>query len=356
MSVVGKTLVAVGIILGAIIVFVAVFFGVLTIIEYKPKPVEELTYPKSDKLIERNVPIKMLSWNIGYAGLGASEDFFMDGGKKVRPDSKQVVEEYLAGICSTIIVDPVDIYNIQEVDIDSKRSFGINEAEEISKAAKMPYTFAYNYCCQYVPFPLPTIGKVKSGVATYTNYSVKSAQRVSLPVSFKWPVRIANLKRCLLVTRLNVKDSDKEVVLVNFHLEAFSSDKEKAAQTKVLMAFILAEYEKGNYIIVGGDFNQTFPVVDKTKYPKVWTGWQPGELEPDMLPEGWNYAVDDSYPTCRSNERPYIGEDAESQAWQYHVIDGFIISPNVKKLEVQVIDEDFIHSDHNPVFFSFELK
>ena len=37
-------------------------------------------------------------------------------------------------------------------------------------------------------------------------------------------------------------------------------------------------------------------------------------------------------------------------------IDGFIISPNIEKLSINVIDEDFQNSDHNPVYFTFTLK
>ena len=40
----------------------------------------------------------ILTYNTGYAGLSKDEDFFMDGGSKVQPDSKDVVETNLAGI------------------------------------------------------------------------------------------------------------------------------------------------------------------------------------------------------------------------------------------------------------------
>ena len=91
------------------------------------------------------------------------------------------------------------------------------------------------------------------------------AQRQSLPVPFKWPIRVANLKRCLLVERFTVADSGRELVLINLHLEAYDDGEGKAAQTKMLREFLQAEYEKGNYVIAGGDFNQTFPGPDAIK-------------------------------------------------------------------------------------------
>ena len=72
--------------------------------------------------------------------------------------------------------------------------------------------------------------------------------------------------------------------------------------------------------------------------------------------EAWQFVFDDSKPTCRSNQKTYNDEDAAAHNWQYHVIDGFIISPNIEKISVNVIDEDFQNSDHNPVFMTFMLK
>ena len=115
------------------------------------------------------------------------------------------------------------------------------------------------------------------------------------------------------------------------------------------------EYAKGNYVIAGGDFNQRFP--GSETFGLVWEdGWLPGQLDADMLESGWQFVFDDSLPTCRSNARPYNDADAAAHKWQYHVIDGFIISPNIEKLSINVIDKDFENSDHNPIYMTFELK
>ena len=50
---------------------------------------------------------------------------------------------------------------------------------------------------------------------------------MQLPCPFSWPTRIANLKRCLLVERIPIADSDKELVLVNLHLEAYDDGEGK---------------------------------------------------------------------------------------------------------------------------------
>ncbi len=346
-------------VIGAVILFALLFILFLTIVEYRPKPLEDIPFTSGSKMLLREKPYTLMSWNIGYAGLGKDEDFFMDGGKKVRPDSKKYVERYFDGIKKTIGSYTSDILFIQEIDIKAKRTWNMNQYEAVKKLTGKGSAFAYNYKCFYVPFPLPTIGKIESGVSTFSDFETVSAQRKSLPVPFKWPVRLANLKRCMLVTRIpvyeNGGDSGRELVLANFHLEAFDSGEGKIAQTKALKEFIDEEYAKGNYVIAGGDFNQRFP--GSETFGLVWEdGWLPGQLDADMLESEWQFVFDDSLPTCRSNARPYNDADAAAHNWQYHVIDGFIISPNIEKLSINVIDKDFENSDHNPIYMTFELK
>ena len=77
------------------------------------------------------------------------------------------------------------------------------------------------------------------------------------------------------------------------------------------------------------------------------------ELDPSKLPEGWTLAYDLSVPTCRSLNQPY---DPSNPTTQYYSIDGLILSPNVKMLEVKTIDKGFENSDHNPVQLRFVLN
>ncbi|MFO3667173.1 hypothetical protein [Anaerococcus kampingiae] len=63
----------------------------LMITEYKPKDVEEIAVTGSkDQKLEQDHDYKLLTWNIGYAGLDKDTDFFMDGGKMVFPISKDM--------------------------------------------------------------------------------------------------------------------------------------------------------------------------------------------------------------------------------------------------------------------------
>ena len=322
----------------------------LTVSEYRPDDLEQLTmsYDSQQRLSPKD-SLDIVTFNIGYCSLGAQEDFFMDGGEHVRPDDLQTVEQYLNGITSDLKLLDADVYFVQEADVDSKRSYYTDQVEAISDALGLPVAFAKNFCCQYVPYPIPTIGKVNSGILTATGLETARVERISLESPFKWPVSMANLKRCLMVTRINV--ADKELVLINLHLEAYDNGSGKEAQTKFLMDFIAEEYEKGNYVIAGGDFNQAFP--DSTAvYPySCDSGWIPGQLSNDMLPPGFSFAYDLSSPSCRLLDAPYAPGETD-----VYVIDGFIVSDNITVNDVKTIDLKFENADHNPIRLSVTLN
>ena len=298
--------------------------------------------------------VSILTWNVGYAGLGEESDFFMDGGKQVRAPSKAIVEKNMDGIVSTVKELDADFTFLQEIEADpSTRSYGIEEAERMRTETGLDTAHARNYKCAFVPYPIPPIGKVSSGIMTLSTAPIASAERIALPSPFKWPVSVANLKRCLMPVYIDLEGTDAQLVLVNLHLEAYDDGEGKAAQTAALKSFLEQEYAKGNYVIAGGDFNQTFPG-GLDKYPiKNADLWTPGTLDDSMLPDGWHFAYDTATPTCRLDNQPY---DAESDATQHYVIDGFILSPNVELTGIQTQDDGFRFSDHNPVLLNIRLK
>lgn len=323
----------------------------LSVTEYRPKDVEIIPVKGTGSGAVPSENLSILCWNVGYAGLGAEEDFFMDGGKRVRPDNREIVTGYLDGIRRSIMEHrPVDLVMLQEVDSNSARTYSIDETDVLSRNCS---AYALNYSCPFVPFPFPPIGKVHGGLLTTTDYEIREAERISLPCPFSWPMRTANLKRCLLVCRLPVQDTGKELVLVNQHLEAYDNGEGKIAQTRQLMDLLQKEYRNGNYVIAGGDFNQIFPgslQLWPNNHPDLWT---PGILETESLPTGFQYVCDMTVPTCRLLNQPY--DPADTVNTQYYVIDGFIVSPNVTVDTVETLDFGFRNSDHNPVCITVSL-
>ena len=344
--------IALGLLLAALVLGVGLV-GYLTVTEYTPAYAENADRGSVNRTEKINTEtLRVVSFNTGYAALGEDADFFMDGGKSVQSSEEETVLENMSEIERLLSEYDTDFIFLQEVDTDSKRSYETNQWISYEQGLEdYESRFALNYSCDYVPYPLhDRIGKVHSGIATYSRYDITSATRYSLPNPFSWPVRAANLKRCLLVTRIPIEGTEQELVLVNLHLEAYDDGEGKRAQTKQLIDLLETEYEKGNYVVAGGDFNQSFP--DADNYPIVNDEYfVPGELEP--LRYGWRYAYDDSVATSRLLNEPYR---PSSKTAQYYVIDGFIVSPNITIRSVETIDEGFEYSDHNPVILEFNLQ
>lgn len=335
----------------AVVVLAAGAFLVLTLFEYKPADVETVTPPDGTRVVKVGDELVIMTYNIGYAGLGDIEDFFMDGGTKTRPDSKEIVMDNLTGIINELKAQNADIYLLQEADLDSRRSYRTDETALISEALGLPFDFAYNFHSVFTPIPFPDMmGRVMSGLATFTGLKVDSASRISLPCPFSWPVRAFNLKRCLLVNRMPIEGTDKELVVINLHLEAYDDGEGKIAQTKALYEVLKAEAEKGNYVIVGGDFNQTFPGADR--FEPIEDGlWAPGTLSDD-LPEGYGFVFVGDTPTCRSLDQALTTNPDP----QYYIIDGFIVSSNLEVGSVEVIATGFKNSDHQPLKLTVTVK
>ncbi len=197
-----------GIVFLAVIALLAAGVGYLTLREYRPDALETVKTDGGEKIAEVGESLTLLTYNTGYAGLSKDEDFFMDGGSKVRPDNKELVMDNLEGIVNVLKNYPADIYLLQEVDIHSARTYDIDQQSYYEEALGLGSMFGCNFKCDFVPYPLPPIGHIESGILTMTDYSVTSASRIALPESFSWPVKTCNLKRCLLETRIPVKDTD----------------------------------------------------------------------------------------------------------------------------------------------------
>ena len=348
--------------LGVVLVLVLGFFalaGYLTVTEFKPADLETVTVENTgnaEKTISTGDTLTVMSFNIGYCANDKDHDFFMDGGKTVNTESRENIEKNLSAIIETIKEADADVNFIQEVDKSSKRSYHVNEYSSISDSLK-DYSSAYatNYRVKYVPYPLPTIGEVESGIAVFNKFSSsEEAKRIAFPTAFTWPVSLCQLKRCLLVEYVPIENSDKMLVLVNLHLDAYDDGEGKKLQTQILADFLKEEYEKGNYVIAGGDFNQTFPGVEGEQYEVVNDEYfVPGVVDTSLFSDDWQIVSDDKVPSARLLNEPY---NPESENTQYYVLDGFILSPNVKSVSVENLDCGFENSDHNPMVLTAQLE
>lgn len=347
-----------------ILVIVIIIFGLSILItggflihahfnEFKPEKTTLLTNPETAP--DRNYDRKhftFLSWNIGYGGLGKEMDFFYDGGKQVRPGLNQF-KEYTRGIYQTIAsYQSTDFYLLQEVDINSKRSYYNNESKNIQDLLTEYYSFfATNYKVPFVPKPLSKpLGRVESGIQTLSKLNPQIAKRRYFPSSYSWPYRLFMLKRAYLKTVYKLKTGN-HLIVYNTHNSAFDDGSLRQIEFKTIRNDMLNEYMRGNYVVAGGDWNQNPPGFDPQKDPLNYnlTSVKPKLTKKD-LPQDWQWVWDKNTPTNRSNNRPYEkGKNTTT------IIDYFIVSPNVKVDTVKTHEMNFQYSDHQPVFMRISI-
>lgn len=328
------------------------FLVYATLADYRPD--EVITQPTECEMdiISDTIEMNLLIWNIGYAGLDASMDFFYDGGKRMRPDKEGVIRN-MEGISNTLApYMGFDFIMLQEVDQDSKRSYHINEYQAIKDLYKdYNSSFGMNYNVGFVPIPVTEpMGKVRSGLMTLSKECPMRVERFSFPGNYSWPVRLFMLDRCFLVSRYKVSNQ-KELVIINTHNSAYDDGSLREQQMIYLKNYLLSEYEIGNYVIVGGDWNQTPYGLEPDLPYHLFDTEDLTYIEADFPAHGWKWAYDTSLPTNRRVATPY---DQTSSLTT--IIDCFLASPNVELSSAKTIDLGFEYSDHHPVLIEAKLS
>lgn len=329
-------------------------YGLLT--DFQPPATQTIALSKEVPLQARDSVYTFMIWNIGYAGLGADQDFFYDGGKNVRPTEAHF-QKYLEGIRNTISANgDKDFILIQEVDTNSRRSYYFNELQAIeNRVPTHNSAYATNYHVDHVPMPLETpwnvLGKVRAGLATFSRYQASEVVRHQFPGQYPWWKRIFILDRCFLVERFPLPWG-KDLLVVNTHNSAYDDGTLKQQEMAALKTFVMEEYGKGNYVVVGGDWNQVPPGFDNNTFRKNESDTYEQSRVPEGFPaDGWKFAYDAGVPTNRKLAKPY---DRDSTFCT--VIDYFLVSPNVEVNDVRNMDLDFRFSDHQPVYMEVRLK
>jgi endonuclease/exonuclease/phosphatase family metal-dependent hydrolase len=279
-------------------------------------------------------------WNLGYAGLGAESDFSVDGGKNYLPPSAKVTRKNLDGIKSELGKTGADVILLQETARASLLTRGADSVAGAAAALKgRDNAFSADFASLFMPPPL----RARHGL--FSSVGAGGARREIVPLPLE-PQFIMGMSRRLYhmhVVRLPAPEGDW--TLINIHLSAFDEGANvRLEQLRAVLDYAEAEYAKGNRVVIGGDWNYEFhrparPTTTEEKY-LFWVHPFPYR----ELADGWDVAIDKETPSVRTNERPYKkGENFTT------VIDGFVISPNVKAESVKTRDLDFQFSDHQPV-------
>ena len=304
--------------------------------------------------LETGMPYKAITYNIGFGAYTPEFTFFMDGGKSSWAASKESVIETVTGAIGLLKEEDPDLMLIEEVDFDSTRSYHVDERAMLQEAfPDRDLAFAVNFDSPFLMYPFTQPhGKSRSGIAMFSRFDVSGAERRSLPIS-ESVTKLVDLDRCYSVSRLPVQNG-KELIVYTVHLSAYGhSDAVREGQKRMLMEDMKEEYDAGNYVICGGDWNHEL----RSKEADTDFGWaQP--FPRDYVPEGFSFGLDllaeeeraALADTCRNCDVPY---DPSNKVF---TVDGFMISDNVRMLSYRTIDAKYRWSDHNPVELCFSLE
>ena len=333
-----------------------------TFTDYQPEDTIAIK-PSFDAKVEAisDSSLSFMIWNIGYGGLGAKSDFFYEdegslrsGNSAVRPN-KATSDIYFDGIQKTIQNNPSDFYLLQEVDIESKRGHHRNQLAGIHEMLPGNFgSFATNYDVKRVPLPVlepwDVYGKVVGGLATFSKYQPDIVTRLQLPGSYSWPTRVFQLDRCVAYHEFPLANG-KKLVVMNVHNSAFDKGGElKKQQMAFIKQLALDAYKKGNYVVLGGDWNQNPPGFRPKTYQPGYNTKLVNPIETDAFSEEWVWVYAPDFPTNRSVKDPYVkGETPVT------TIDFFLLSPNLRAIQTKVINLDFEYSDHQPVWMEVML-
>ena len=295
--------------------------------------------------------------NIGFGAYTPDFTFFMDGGTQSWAASEDSVKQTIQAAMDTCLSLQPDFLLLQEVDTDSTRTYHIDESELVRSAAPaFSSVFANNYHSAFLMYPFTQPhGSSNSGLMTLAKNNPTGAVRYSLPIAESLS-KFLDLDRCFLVTRYPV-DNGKEFVLVNVHTSAYGNDETvREQQMNKLLGFLQAEYEKGNYVLCGGDFNHDFtgnsvPTLNGVDAgERTWAQPFPVEMLPAGIRRLDTYKDGKTVASCRDCDIPF-GEDSFLL-----IVDGFLASANVEAVELENVWVDFAYSDHQPVRLTFRLQ
>lgn len=321
--------------------------------------------PKEQSL-QSGKTYSVMSYNIGFGAYSADYTFFMDTGVMLdgtptqgthgRAVSREAVVKNTQGVIETVQTLNPDLVLLQEVDIASTRSYSVNQAQQVAQALPdYDRVFASNFHSAYLLYPFnEPHGSVEAGLLTLSRFAIEESTRRSYPVSNNFVDKFFDLDRCFSVHRLPV-DNGRYLILIHSHMSAYDEGGAiRHKQLEMLSSIMSQEYAKGNYVIVGGDFNHALGEAALTAFPTAqrqpdWVSL----LTEDQLPQGFQIAYannQDQVATCRGADIPY-----EKGVSYLTIVDGFLGSDNIT-FNVQNIETDFAFSDHNPVFMEFVLN
>ena len=348
-------------IVGALVAVVVGYFLYLLVSYHRLPDNVELAINVPDKVelskTKTGEDYSIVTYNLGFGAYTPEFSFFMDGGTSSVAESKESVIKTISGASDMVKEMDADFIFFQEVDLDATRSYHVNQFDMLTETFDIyASNYAINYDSAFLFYPfLEPHGKSKASLSTFSKYEMTDALRRSLPISTSFS-KFFDLDRCYSITRIPVENG-KELCLYNVHLSAYgNSDEIRAGQIGMLCEDMQADFEKGNYVICGGDFNHDLK--NKELDPENEFSWA-YPFPREMLPENFGLCID----AFSDEEKATMPDSARNADVEYVegvtftvTLDGYIVSDNVEVISYENVHTGYLYSDHDPVLMHFKLQ
>ncbi|MEM1239900.1 MAG: endonuclease/exonuclease/phosphatase family protein [Cyanobacteria bacterium P01_H01_bin.26] len=320
-------------VLGSLVLALAVFYWWATAGSYPQENYTDIfTYDGETADSEGNT-VSLVSYNIGYLS-GLTNNQAVER-------SKTLFDDNLAGAISALRPLNADIIAFQEIDLDSKRSYGVNQVDALANALGFAKAgLAINWNKNYVPFPYWPIsahfGKIISGQAVLSRYPIAENQRIVLDKVANRPFfyNAVYLDRLAQVTQLQV--GNRPLLVINVHLEAFDNPT-RFSQTRAVQE--LAEtYARDYPVLLVGDFNSALNRPEE------------GERSIEIMADSQIFAS--ALPKSQWTSQPTYPSDTPEYKLDYL----FYTPATIELNDTRVVTEAGQASDHLPLVVTFTLK
>lgn len=285
--------------------------------------------------------LSVVSYNMGHAqGIKDNAWDYRD---------KKTTENQLRMVADAMKAMDADIFLLQEVDLDSNRTFHINQIEFLKEQTGLPYeACALVWDKNYLPYPYwpPShhLGYLKSANCILSRFPLSNHHRYVFdkPKSNSFWYNWGYIDRA--IQRVDVTIGEQKLALLNVHLEAWD------APTREEQIKILHDYMKkiDLPIILGGDFNTIPP----------HSGKNSGFSDDPQA----NYSLENTMPWFYTSDEKLIVPTISEQykdAFDLYTFPSnapdrrldyiFLMGGNLSFIDFRVVKEAGIASDHLPV-------
>jgi endonuclease/exonuclease/phosphatase family metal-dependent hydrolase len=248
---------------------------------------------------------------------------------------KKLYDENLKKVKAHFKMQNPDIIALQEIDYHSARSYYANQQDSIAKIGYNYVAKAINWDKKYLPFPYwpPSMqfGEILSGQSILSKYPLSDQKRVILKRVDNSPFYRDLFYLDRLAQIVTVHINNKDIILINVHLEAF--DKPTRLEQMDFVIDLFEQLSQENPVILLGDFNSD-STNDTAAIKKIFFIKNIGYA---ALGNTFDYTFDSENPYKRID---YI----------------FYTKNSIEMVDSQVLKEFGQISDHLPVTMQFRIK